>query len=74
MGKAYRIKRADRAASEVDVGTIVRHCTGHDYGCANDDTRETGIHHVSVTLDPEGGYPFFTIPREDLEVVEPSHD
>ncbi len=41
----------------------------YDYGLANDDTRATGIPHISVTLDPEGGNPFFTVPVADLEAI-----
>lgn len=66
MPKAYTVKRADRAASPVQAGATVYQCAHHDYGCARDDTNNTGIEHVSVTLDAEGGYPFFTIPEEDL--------
>lgn len=43
-------------------GTTVYSCSGYDYGCSNDDTRMTGVKHSSFTLDPEGGYPFFTHP------------
>lgn len=69
--KAHVVKRADRAANrDLKVGDIVYYCVGHDYGCANDDTRATGIHHVSVTVDPTGDYPFFTIPREDIVFAE----
>ena len=65
----YTIIRADRAASEQVAGTVVYDATGYDYGCSSDDTRETGIQHVSVTLNENGDYPFFTIPREDLQAV-----
>lgn len=68
--KAYRLKRRDRAATEIPEGVdTVYQCKGYDYGTANDDTRLTGIHHVSVTLKEDGDYPFFTIPSEDLEEV-----
>ena len=66
----FRILRADRDASKVEVGTLAYSCNGYDYGCANDDSRMTGIEHRSVTLDPTGAYPFFTIPKEDLEEVK----
>lgn len=59
--------RADRAAKTVEVGARVYRCKGWDYGCAGDDTRQTGLTHVSVTHSPSGDYPFFTIPLEDLE-------
>lgn len=62
-----KIIRADRAASPCEVGQTVYSCKGYDYGCANDDSRRLNLRHVSVTLDPEGDYPFFTIPAEDLE-------
>lgn len=63
---SFRVVRGDRAASPVEVGATVYRCKGWDYGCANDDTRRLGITHISVTLDPGGDYPFFTIPVEDL--------
>lgn len=62
-----RIKRADRAARECVVGEPVYY--GADgYGCAIDDSRVTGIDHISVSRDPSG-LPFFTIPREDVERI-----
>lgn len=63
----FKVLRSDRAASQVDVGTTVYTCKGYDYGCANEDTRRFNMEHVSVTLDPTGDYPFFTIPVADLE-------
>ena len=64
----YRIKDISRAADPtVQVGDIVVKCKMHDYGLASDDTRITGIEHVSVTKDPEGGWPSFTIPKAHLE-------
>lgn len=65
----YKIIRADRAAIPVEVGDIVYESAKVDYGLANDDTRLTGIPHVSVSLKEDGDYPFFTIPLKDLEVV-----
>jgi len=71
MSKRYAVIRADRAAkTDLKSGDAVFYCRGHDYGCASDDTAMTGIHHVSVTLDENGDYPFFTIPREDIKGVE----
>jgi hypothetical protein len=67
--EGFTVTRADRAASAVEVGAVVYRCKGWDYGCANDDTRHTGIEHTSVTLDPAGGYPFFTIPKADLRCL-----
>jgi hypothetical protein len=67
MSKPYIVLRGDRAATEdLKAGDTIYYCTGSDYGLANDDTLMTGIQHVSMTRDPSGGYPFFTIPREDI--------
>lgn len=70
MTTAFIVKRHDRAAAEVMPGETVYRCTGHDYGCANDDTAMTGIPHISVTKEASGDYPFFTIPLCDLEQAE----
>jgi hypothetical protein len=51
------------------AGTIVYRCKGYDYGIANDDTRLTGKPHSSMTLEPSGDYPSFTIPDTDFEPV-----
>ena len=61
--KFYKTK-VDRFACK--AGTIVRMAAVYDYGCARDDTVETGIEHVSVTTVRDGGYPFFTIAKSDL--------
>lgn len=52
---------------EHPVGTECYECNKYDYGCASDDTRETEQYHISVTLDPNGDYPFFTVAVKDLE-------
>ena len=48
------------------AGTSVYSARGYDYGLASDDTRMTGVEHTSVTLDPNGDYPVFTIPVDHL--------
>lgn len=69
--KSFKLLRADRAANKsLKIDDIVYDFRSHDYGCANDDTRITGIEHCSVTLDADGGYPFFTIPKMDLEEIK----
>lgn len=55
---------------EHPAGTVVYKTVLYDYGLANDDTRGTGIPHVTVTLDPAGGYPGFTIPKDALEPID----
>ena len=52
---------------EHKAGAIVYPFFGHDYGLSRDDTHATGVAHTSVTLDPKGGYPFFTVPQSGLE-------
>lgn len=60
---AYTVIRTDRAAiKDLVAGTKVYRCTRYDYGLASDDTRMTGILHISVTLNSDGDYPSFTIP------------
>ncbi len=51
---------------EHKAGTEVFEFIGHDYGCCFDDEQATGEAHVVVTLDPEGGIPFFTVPASDI--------
>ena len=67
MTTKYRIKEAGTNCNDMPVGTIVYDLRGHDYGLASDDTRHTGIEHVSVTLNEDGDYPSFTIHRKSLE-------
>jgi hypothetical protein len=50
-------------------GDTVYHLGMHDYGLAGDDTRTTGVEHVSVTLNSDGSYPSFTIPRYLLREI-----
>ena len=68
--KSYKLKVGHRSAGDsagLPAGTICYDCAGYDYGCSSDDTRSTGIEHISVTLDSKGDYPFFTVPIDDLE-------
>lgn len=61
---AYRLLR-DRF--EHKAGATIYTAKGHDYGCARDDEYATGKPHTSMTLEPSGDYPFFTVPNEDFE-------
>lgn len=49
------------------AGTVCYPCKGYDYGCSSDDTDITGVEHISVTLKPDGDYPFFTIATTDVK-------
>jgi hypothetical protein len=69
--QAYRVTKARELRGELmaSAGTIVYDAVGHDYGLASDDTRATGIEHISVTLNSDGSTPTFTIPVTDLAAV-----
>lgn len=69
--KSYKLKRGAVTCPEAVAGSVVYDSLGCDYGCAADDTRIFGREHVSMTLDPMGGYPFFTVPRDDLIPILP---
>lgn len=69
MSKFKTLKDAENEP-KAKAGTTVYSPRMHDYGLASDDTRFTGIKHVSVTLDADGSYPVFTIPERDLERLE----
>lgn len=67
MPQAYKLKKASKLEPKATAGSIVYSLRGYDYGLASDDTRMTGVEHVSVTLNADGDYPSFTIPRADIE-------
>jgi hypothetical protein len=68
--KQYRLLTDSTTEPKATKGTVVQKCRMHDYGCASDDTRITCVHHISLTLDVDGGYPFFTHPFKDLEEIK----
>lgn len=55
---------------EHPAGSIVYKCLMYDYGLASDDTRYTGIEHVSVTLNEDGDCPYFTVPKHQLKEIK----
>lgn len=61
--KKYQVNQGDLR------GKFVYDLKYHDYGLASDDTRYTGVEHKSVTLNEDGDYPSFTIPRHFLTEV-----
>ena len=62
----YVMLKDSEVNEDVKAGDVVYYLRKHDYGLASDDTRATGIEHVSVTLDKDGDYPSFTVPRRDI--------
>lgn len=72
---AFKVLKDAALSPEAKAGTTVYSIKGWDYGLASDDTRMTGVEHVSVTLKPDGDYPSFTIPRSHLEkIAEPARE
>ena len=63
MIKKYKLKK-DRF--EHSAGTVVYEQIKHDYGLSSDDTRHTGVQHITVTLKENGDYPGFTVPVHEL--------
>lgn len=60
----------DAKSSEAKAGDVVYISTKYDYGLAEDDTRYTGVEHISVTLNSDGDYPTFTIPLHELKEIQ----
>jgi hypothetical protein len=69
MAKAFIMRRDSVLEPRAKKGTTVYECSRFDYGIARDDYFGSGVPHLSVTLDPNGDYPFFTVPMRDLEAV-----
>jgi len=67
--KMYKLLSDSKIDASAKAGMTAYDIRGYDYGLARDDTDITGIHHISVTLSDDGGYPSFTIPVSDLEVI-----
>jgi hypothetical protein len=68
--KQYRLLQDSKIEPAAKEGHIVFKLAKPDYGLASEDTRLTGIPHVSVTLDPSGDYPSFTVPKSALQPIE----
>ena len=68
--KKYRMLKDSKICAEAKAGVTVYKLLLNDYGLANDDTRLGGIKCISITLDPEGGYPFFTVPESHVEAID----
>lgn len=70
MPKKFKLTTDSNLIPIAVAGTIVYSCTKPDYGCSADDSSMTGTPHISVTLDPEGDYPFFTHPTKYLTEIK----
>jgi hypothetical protein len=40
-----------------------------DFDCAQIESLSTGVPHISVTLDPKGQYPSFTVPLSQVREI-----
>jgi hypothetical protein len=67
MPQAYEMLSNSTIEPEATKGRTVYKCAKHDYGCASDDTRITGVQHISLSLTSDGDYPFFTHPLKLLK-------
>jgi hypothetical protein len=68
--KQYRLTQDSKIEPAAKKGCLVFKLAKYDYGLARDETRLTGIPQISVTLDPSGDYPSFTVPERELQAVE----
>lgn len=64
--KRYLMKVDSKLEPKAKAGTEVYACAKHDYGLSSDDTRATGVEHISVTLEPDGDWPSFTVAITDI--------
>lgn len=51
------------------AGIEVYDYCGCTYGLISDDDHVFGVEHKAVTLDQNGGIPFFTVPKTDIRKV-----
>jgi len=63
-------QRVIRGEVHANMGDVVYPTLMCDYGLANDDTRATGVEHITVTLNEDGSNPGFTIPLHHLEEIK----
>jgi NTP pyrophosphatase (non-canonical NTP hydrolase) len=72
MRNIYTFKRKDRSdltVAEMADNSICYDFIGNNYGCAEDESKRTGVEYIAVTFKADGSNPFFTIPKEDLEMI-----
>ena len=72
MPVTFCMIRDSNLQKQAAAGTIVYECLDHDYGLAKNDSRKTGIEHISVTLNKHGEGRCFTVPVRDLEYADGS--
>lgn len=70
MAKAFVMLTDSSIEPAAKKGTTVYRLSKPDYGLASDDTRITGVAHISLTLDPTGDYPSFTHRFDQVEELK----
>ena len=70
MTRRYEIIEESKIEPMAKRGVIVYGFAKCDYGLARDDSRHTGIEHISVTFNSAGDYPSFTHPRHALRALD----
>lgn len=69
MPAMYRVTKGSDLEPKATVGSTVYECVFWDFGLSAEDTDRTGHLHISVTLDPKGHYPCFTIRKDFVELM-----
>lgn len=64
MTTAYRLRGTTThlGTSNIAAGTVVYGTAYHDYGIASSDSRFFFEEYRSVSLTPDGDYPYYTVP------------
>jgi hypothetical protein len=70
MTRKYELLVDSTIEAQAKKGTIAYKSAKHDYGLAGDDTRITGVEHISLSLKEDGDYPFFTHPLHLLKEIK----
>ena len=68
--RKFRLLSDSKLDVTAKTGLTVYECVKYDYSCASDDTRRTGVQHISVTHKEDGDYPYFTHPEHLLEEIK----
>lgn len=66
----YKLLKDSKVNPNAKSGAIVYPLAGSDYGLARDDERILGFECTSVTLNEDGDWPGFVVPRHDLERID----
>lgn len=68
--KQFVLLADSKIETKAKAGVTVYAFRKCDYGLASDDSRLSGVEHISVTFNEDGDYPSFTHPKHLLQEVE----